>query len=58
VAWHQLILASACVDFHGGVSAGTAHGMHWLMAGLDRFENRLPLALDGGVIGVHSQAAL
>jgi hypothetical protein len=32
--------------------------MHWLMAGLDRFENRLPLALDGGVIGVQSQAAL
>lgn len=47
-----LVLIGVGSYFHLGVDARAAHGVHRLMAGLDRGEHRLPLTFDRRAVGV------
>ena len=47
-----LLLVRAGIDLDGGVNPRAAHGVNRLVAGLDRSEHRLPLALDRRAVGV------
>jgi len=52
LGFHGLVPIGAGVDLHGGEDAGSAHGVHRLVAGLNGSEHRLPLPLDRRAVGM------